>query len=81
MAAAIDELDRAQVEHAEERSAAARQECEEAVQAPRPTHHLAYRRAARCHTDNMVQVVASRLDASFAALSDVTRRGVLEQLA
>ncbi len=28
----------------------------------------------------MVQSLASRLDASFAALSDVTRRGVLEQL-
>lgn len=29
----------------------------------------------------MVQYSATRLDASFAALSDVTRRGVLEQLA
>lgn len=28
----------------------------------------------------MVQYSTSRLDASFAALSDVTRRGVLEQL-
>ena len=28
----------------------------------------------------MVQYMSSRLDASFAALSDVTRRGVLEQL-
>ncbi|MFZ5672817.1 MAG: ArsR/SmtB family transcription factor [Pseudomonadota bacterium] len=28
----------------------------------------------------MVQYSATRLDASFAALSDVTRRGVLEQL-
>ena len=28
----------------------------------------------------MVQYTTSRLDASFAALSDVTRRGVLEQL-
>src|SRR3954464_3730958 len=28
----------------------------------------------------MVQYVTTRLDASFAALSDVTRRGVLEQL-
>ncbi|HTQ15555.1 MAG TPA: metalloregulator ArsR/SmtB family transcription factor [Rhizomicrobium sp.] len=28
----------------------------------------------------MVQSLASRLDASFAALSDATRRGVLEQL-
>src|SRR3954467_10593458 len=29
----------------------------------------------------MVQYARARLDASFAALSDVTRRGVLEQLA
>src|SRR5499426_4767784 len=29
----------------------------------------------------MVQYSSSRLDASFAALSDATRRGVLEQLA
>src|SRR3954464_13371577 len=28
----------------------------------------------------MVQYIADRLDASFAALSDATRRGVLEQL-
>jgi DNA-binding transcriptional ArsR family regulator len=28
----------------------------------------------------MVQYVATRLDASFAALSDATRRGVLEEL-
>ena len=28
----------------------------------------------------MVQYMTTRLDASFAALSDVTRRGVLEQL-
>ena len=28
----------------------------------------------------MVQYMATRLDASFAALSDVTRRGVLEQV-
>jgi DNA-binding transcriptional ArsR family regulator len=28
----------------------------------------------------MVQYLATRLDASFAALSDATRRGVLEQL-
>jgi DNA-binding transcriptional ArsR family regulator len=28
----------------------------------------------------MVQYVSGRLDASFSALSDVTRRGVLEQL-
>jgi DNA-binding transcriptional ArsR family regulator len=30
--------------------------------------------------NQMVQYPSSRLDASFAALSDVTRRGVLEQL-
>jgi DNA-binding transcriptional ArsR family regulator len=30
--------------------------------------------------NNMVQYTNARLDASFAALSDVTRRGVLEQL-
>jgi DNA-binding transcriptional ArsR family regulator len=29
----------------------------------------------------MVQYTQARLDASFAALSDVTRRGILEQLA
>jgi DNA-binding transcriptional ArsR family regulator len=34
-----------------------------------------------CYTVNyMVQYVSSHLDASFAALSDSTRRGVLEQL-
>jgi DNA-binding transcriptional ArsR family regulator len=31
--------------------------------------------------NHMVQYSSSRLDASFAALSDITRRGVLEQLA
>jgi DNA-binding transcriptional ArsR family regulator len=30
--------------------------------------------------NHMVQCTAPRLDASFAALSDATRRGVLEQL-
>ena len=30
--------------------------------------------------NHMVQYIAARLDASFAALSDATRRGVLEQL-
>ena len=30
--------------------------------------------------NNMVQYAGARLDASFAALSDATRRGVLEQL-
>ena len=38
--------------------------------------------ANRCATilNHMVQYSGSRLDASFAALSDATRRGVLEQL-
>jgi DNA-binding transcriptional ArsR family regulator len=38
--------------------------------------------ANRCVTilNQMVQYSGSRLDASFAALSDATRRGVLEQL-
>jgi len=31
--------------------------------------------------NHMVQYISTRFDASFAALSDVTRRGVLEQLA
>lgn len=31
--------------------------------------------------NHMVQCIAARLDASFAALSDATRRGVLAQLA
>lgn len=30
--------------------------------------------------NHMVQYIAARLDSSFAALSDATRRGVLEQL-
>src|SRR5919201_6326991 len=33
-----------------------------------------------CILNRMVQYVEARLDASFAALSDATRRGVLEQL-
>ena len=33
-----------------------------------------------CILNDMVQYLDSRLDASFAALSDPTRRGVLEQL-
>ena len=33
-----------------------------------------------CILNHMVQCYPSRFDASFAALSDVTRRGVLEQL-
>ena len=39
------------------------------------------RRKSTCYTLNhMVQYVRAHLDASFAALSDATRRGVLEQL-
>ncbi len=38
-------------------------------------------RADSCYTLNrMVQYISSRFDVSFAALSDATRRGVLEQL-
>ena len=38
-------------------------------------------RQSVCYTLNhMVQYIRIRLDASFAALSDATRRGVLEQL-
>src|SRR3569833_2115498 len=35
---------------------------------------------ARCILNYMVQYTNTHLDASFAALADVTRRGVLEQL-
>ena len=35
---------------------------------------------ARCILNYMVQYAAAQLDATFAALSDSTRRGVLEQL-
>jgi DNA-binding transcriptional ArsR family regulator len=41
---------------------------------------LAYRRPLCYILNHMVQYVRSGFDASFAALSDVTRRGVLEQL-
>ena len=44
---------------------------------PGHTLHVADRRVILNH---MVQYLESRLDASFAALSDATRRGVLEQL-
>src|SRR5436309_16102692 len=37
-------------------------------------------RPVRCRLNLMVQYSHARLDASFAALSDATRRGVLEQL-
>jgi len=41
---------------------------------------LARSRATGYKLNHMVQYQAARLDASFAALSDATRRGVLEQL-
>lgn len=41
---------------------------------------LARRRTGRYILSHMVQYHSTRLDASFAALSDATRRGVLEQL-
>src|SRR5690349_6186025 len=41
---------------------------------------LAQRRSTRYPLSYMVQFSPTRLDASFAALSDATRRGVLEQL-
>src|ERR1043165_1225164 len=41
---------------------------------------LPSRSLARYILNRMVQYLPSRLDASFAALSDATRRGVLEQL-
>src|SRR5436190_16163320 len=41
---------------------------------------LACRQSVRYILNHMVQYMKARLDASFAALSDATRRGVLEQL-
>src|ERR1700749_87709 len=41
---------------------------------------LACRLTVRYILNHMVQYAQPRLDASFAALSDVTRRGILEQL-
>ena len=41
---------------------------------------LAHRKGLRYILNHMVQYSTARLDASFAALSDTTRRGVLEQL-
>ncbi len=41
---------------------------------------LARRRSARYTLNHMVQCLPARLDTAFAALSDATRRGVLEQL-
>jgi DNA-binding transcriptional ArsR family regulator len=43
-------------------------------------HPLAYRQSVRYKLNHMVQYTRPGLDSSFAALSDVTRRGVLEQL-
>jgi DNA-binding transcriptional ArsR family regulator len=48
--------------------------------AARAQPSLACRLPVRCILNLMVQYTNARLDASFAALSDVTRRGVLEQL-
>ena len=41
---------------------------------------LACRSSLRYKLNHMVQYLKTHLDASFAALSDATRRGVLEQL-
>jgi len=41
---------------------------------------LARRQSRRYILNHMVQYSTTRLDSSFAALSDATRRGVLEQL-
>ena len=45
-----------------------------------PRALLAYRPSARYTLNQMVQFNQTRFDASFAALSDATRRGVLDQL-
>src|SRR5262245_24380644 len=48
---------------------------------PKKKHRLPLRPAGPCAILNrMVQYTRAHLDASFAALSDATRRGVLEQL-
>ena len=44
------------------------------------TPRLACRQSGWCTLNHMVQYLRTRFDASFAALSDATRRGVLEQL-
>jgi DNA-binding transcriptional ArsR family regulator len=49
----------------------------DAARAPPP---LACRQSVRYILNHMVQSPNARLDASFSALSDATRRGVLEQL-
>jgi DNA-binding transcriptional ArsR family regulator len=46
----------------------------------RATAPLAHRHTVGYTLNHMVQYTTTRLDASFAALSDATRRGVLEQL-
>ena len=45
-----------------------------------PTPRLACRQSGCYILSHMVQYARTRFDASFAALSDATRRGVLEQL-
>ena len=50
------------------------------MNAARSAAPLARRRSLRYTLRHMVQYAQARLDASFAALSDATRRGVLEQL-
>jgi DNA-binding transcriptional ArsR family regulator len=45
-----------------------------------PLHALACREVACYILNRMVKYLPARLDTSFAALSDATRRGVLEQL-
>ena len=47
---------------------------------PRARPPLACCQAVRYILNDMVQYITAGLDASFAALSDATRRGVLEQL-
>ena len=53
---------------------------EAAGNAARARPPLACRQSVRYILNRMVQYIRAHLDASFAALSDATRRGVLEQL-
>ena len=53
-----------------------RRACQLAAQRAKPLHVA----DPRCILNQMVQYSGAVLDASFAALSDATRRGVLEQL-
>ena len=53
---------------------------EVAGNATRTRHPLACRQSWCYILNHMVQYTSARLDASFAALSDATRRGVLERL-